>query len=464
MTAPIDNMQSSVAQENQVKNSALPSPKSFLEKLFLSLDEAQVRYCVLHSWKNLPEELPSDLDIAVHPQDRTRLARAFRLLHDQDFRLIQLINHNVNGYYFVFAWCSGHGFQTASLDVIFEHRRRGLILAGGEELTETRIQHDGFWVASPAAEFAYLLAKKSAKGKIRPEQAERMRELAVSLGETEAIQIAQTIFPGRDAARLVAACLNGTLSDILPEAHRRLWFQAALRKPFGLAKFFIGNAVRYFERWSHPNGVLIAVLGPDGVGKSSMIANLRTQFGSAFWGERYFHWRPQVIISRKQAPPVTDPHGKPSRGSFTSSLYLSGFLLDYLLGYAFVLRQLKPRTHFLLFDRYFYDVLVDPRRIRYGGPRWLARFYARLVPAPDVVILLDAETESILQRKSEVPRDELIRQRKAYRALPVDASRLHVIWTEGGLNETLREGTNAIARFMAYRFEEMHPEWLPAQP
>ena len=58
--------------------------RDFLLALFRHLDDSSTRYCVLHSWENLPEELPSDLDIAVHPEDRKRLANAIALILDTD--------------------------------------------------------------------------------------------------------------------------------------------------------------------------------------------------------------------------------------------------------------------------------------------------------------------------------------------------------------------------------------------
>jgi len=42
----------------------------FLQTLFEHLETHSVRYCVLHSYENLPHEVLSDLDIAVHPDDQ----------------------------------------------------------------------------------------------------------------------------------------------------------------------------------------------------------------------------------------------------------------------------------------------------------------------------------------------------------------------------------------------------------
>lgn len=440
-----------------------PGPAGFLRRLFHHLDDSGTRYCVLHSWRNLPDELRSDLDIAVHPADRASLAVAFRRLSDDGFRPIQLINHNVNGNYFVFCWASGNTLQTAAVDLIFEHRRRGLIAACGTEVTATRERCGEFWVASPSTEFAYLLLKKAAKGKAKPEQADRLRELAGLLGRSRAEKVAQESFPAKWSQVLVSACLDGTLPEILPKVQKLSWVTAVSRHPVKLLQYLVGDAGRMLRRWRKPNGVLIAILGPDGVGKSSVMGGLRAQLGAAFWGERCFHWRPQFFAPRKRGAPVTNPHAKPPRGPLASSLYLTAFVIDYCLGYALVFRQLKPRSYFLLFDRYFYDVLADPKRIRFGGPLWLARFYSRLVPTPDLALVLDADTETILARKSEVPAEEVNRQREAYRHLPVNPFHLRVIHTQGTREEVAYRATATVAEYMAQRFEVIYPEWLAAR-
>src|ERR1700730_426029 len=53
------------------------SLREFLLTLFQLLDECSVRYCVLHSWEKLPDELPNDLDLAVLKEDKLKLRYVF---------------------------------------------------------------------------------------------------------------------------------------------------------------------------------------------------------------------------------------------------------------------------------------------------------------------------------------------------------------------------------------------------
>src|ERR1043166_2672722 len=84
------------------KHSSSPSRsrEDFLSTLFSTLDSNQVRYCVLHSWEELPQNLSSDLDIAVNPQDDRNLGSVFRLLQKKGYWLVQVINYFVEAYCF----------------------------------------------------------------------------------------------------------------------------------------------------------------------------------------------------------------------------------------------------------------------------------------------------------------------------------------------------------------------------
>ena len=143
---------------------AVCSMGDFLRTLFRLLDEYDVNYCVLHSWDCLPENLTSDLDLAVHPRDKHKLPLVFERLRSKDYVCFQCLDHSINGHFFVFCWEEESGVKTAAVDLVFDHRRSGLILATGEEMVEGRKRHREFWIPSEKIEFGYLLAKKAWKG------------------------------------------------------------------------------------------------------------------------------------------------------------------------------------------------------------------------------------------------------------------------------------------------------------
>ena len=105
-----------------------PGRRGLLSTLFKELDSNQIRYCVLHSWDELPENLSSDLDIGVHLKDAQKLPSVFQVLRQKGYTPVQLLNYSVNAYYFVLFWFEGPVIRSVAVDVILEHRRGGLIV------------------------------------------------------------------------------------------------------------------------------------------------------------------------------------------------------------------------------------------------------------------------------------------------------------------------------------------------
>jgi thymidylate kinase len=72
-------------------------------------------------------------------------------------------------------------------------------------------------------------------------------------------------------------------------------------------------------------------------------------------------------------------------------------------------------------------MLADPLRYRYGGPSWVSRAACRLVPRPDLIVVLDAPTSVVRARKQEVTIAESERQSMAYRSLAAEVTGAHLV-------------------------------------
>src|SRR5712691_4579234 len=114
------------------------SRAGFLGHLFAELGARRLRYCVLHSFENLPEVLASDLDIAVASGEFPRLPGVLAALESRGYRAVQCLNYAVGGYYFVFSWTEESSVRTVAIDFISEHREGKLVLTSGDELVEAR--------------------------------------------------------------------------------------------------------------------------------------------------------------------------------------------------------------------------------------------------------------------------------------------------------------------------------------
>jgi len=177
----------------------------------------------------------------------------------------------------------------------------------------------------------------------------------------------------------------------------------------------------------HRRGIVVAFLGADGSGKSTVITALQAELAPTFSHIQYIHLRPTVRAARAPGPPATDPHGQAPRsylGSIAKMIYL---LFAYIAGWRVNVRPHLRRSGLVIFDRYFHDTLVDPVRYRYAGPMWLVRLVGKLIPKPDLWILLDAEPDILQSRKQEVSPQETARQRNAYLALAQELSGFHTV-------------------------------------
>lgn len=169
---------------------------------------------------------------------------------------------------------------------------------------------------------------------------------------------------------------------------------------------------------SHKRGLWIALLGPDGVGKSAVIEHLHRRLQPGFDGVTHFHFRPRFRRCGQSLPPTTQPHDQTPRGTSLSVAKLVYWLIDYWWAYFVTIRPRQRKHGLIVFDRYCPDILVDP--VRYRLPPQVMQFaqwMSRLAPRPDLYVLLDAPAEVVRHRKSELPLPELRRQRVAYLSL-----------------------------------------------
>jgi len=294
-------------------------------------------------------------------------------------------------------------------------------------------------------------------------QAERLKVLVNELGEPQAQKIAGELFGEKWKERVVDACGSGTLDGLLAHLKKELWLTKFKKAPLDPLRYMLRDVPRLIGRAFKPIGLFLVILGPDGVGKSTLVGRLAESLEQAAFNRfRLFHWRPMVILPQKETgETVIDPHDEPPRRTLVSLVALLGIFLDYWLGFIFILRPFLSRAGLVIFDRYYHDLLIDPLRYRYGGPMWLARFLGPFVPPPDLLFLvLDADDEVILSRKREVPLQELRRQRESYRLFTKGVQRATLVKTDEGIERTVEGASRLVVEYLAQRFRRRHAGWL----
>lgn len=212
-----------------------------------------------------------------------------------------------------------------------------------------------------------------------------------------------------------------------------------------------GDLGRALLRALRPEGVLVACLGPDGSGKTSLIEALGRRALPPFTGVQTMQLRPRVVLPHGVAPP-TPNRADPARGGLGRLAKLLMFVFDYALGYWLRIRPHLVRGALVVFDRYYDDVLVDPVRYRLvSGRQMLARLLLPWVPRPGLWLVLDVPPDVLESRTTELPRDESQRQRAEYRRVLRDREDAVVLDAREPLERVVAQAERAIVAHLAQR-------------
>lgn len=201
------------------------------------------------------------------------------------------------------------------------------------------------------------------------------------------------------------------------------------------------------KRYLKPSGKVIAILGTDGAGKSTIINAIKPVLDDATHNATIIkHLRPNLlpplarlkgITKQENIERVDDPHGSSPSGLLVSLFRLSYLTLDYIFGYWLKTRPaIAKQPTVIIFDRYAYDMELDPRRFRIKLPPKLIRIFNLLVPKPDLIICLYGEPEKIALRKQELPLEEVTRQTRELINFAKREPRAILISTDGTIDQT----------------------------
>ena len=383
-----------------------------LAALFRVLDAENIVWCVLRGEEEL--DLPGkDVDLLVAGAQMRRFRRVTARL----------------GFASVPAWGYGsHAFFVSydasrdtwiKLDVVTELAfgpDYALATGAEAECLSRRRRVDGVsLLAEDDAFWALVLHRLLDKGSVGSRDAARLPVLAQSAqtGSPLARLVESLCPPDWSAGRIVTAARRGEWASLsrLGPALAAAWRERQLRD---VRRRTIANTLQRWSgkalRLSRRRGVKVALLAPDGAGKSTLTRGMERGF--------YFPVR-SINMGLYQVP---RPRGSRHVPGIGLAVQLSTQWTGWLRG-----AYHQRRGRLVLFDRYAYDALL-PTRFRYSrlgrARRWLL---AHACPAPELVVFLDAPGEVLHARKGEKSVTLLESQRQAYRALLLRLPRAAVV-------------------------------------
>lgn len=168
------------------------------------------------------------------------------------------------------------------------------------------------------------------------------------------------------------------------------------------------------ERSPAKRGAVLSVVGPDGVGKSTLIDAM---VKGVLQDQEILRIRNVGLLPRRTLPqvPVTEPHKDPPYSPPVSLLKVGYVYFDYLLGWFLRLRPFLRKGGWVVLERGWWDMAVDPTRYRMRLPSRLMWKLGKVLPHPDLLLVLEAPAEVVFERKKELPVAELRRQQQTWR-------------------------------------------------
>lgn len=433
---------------------------TFLERFFNELNAAKINYCVLRNYESLPLTVgDSDLDILV---DQEEVDAFYRLLNDVLASLsgkviikygeltprLCIVCLNDNDWY---------GLQIDVHEGVLPYKTHNMYPVSA--VFSRAKKHNGISVADDHDANIICFFK------------EILHNLKCSEHVFDSAKTSWQLnsdFYSKALSSVYSYSFIDKLSSTL-ESHKNdvkitsLAIMARQQLAKGMANKFSNfkNVIQKIYRFKKTPGFCIAFLGTDGSGKTTIINSVTKPLTESVHNAFYYeHMRPNLIPNiaqlfgkKKSTQPVTNPHQQKQSGFVGSILRLLYYFTDYVIGFWLKVYPVTvKKSSIWVFDRYYYDFQIDPKRCKIKLPLWILNLLEYFVPKPDLILCLVADPNVVFERKQEIPLVEVESQVAQLKRFCAKNENAVLIDTGESINTTVNKVMNEIIGNMANRY------------
>jgi len=414
--------------------------------LFKYLKDHKVDFALTNGYKDIvsQKDTEADIDMLFRKKDFKNIETILqKFCVEFGLKLVQVLHHDVwakNIFLF-----NPNNMKFLNLDIYAEFSRKGLSFFDENSIFSTLDYYENIPIISTEKELIGYLYKKLDKNDLSIDNFNHLKELYInsSLCKKELINF----FP--ETYTFILDGFNSNDIELILKNRKRLLQDINRVKGTSIITS-TRNILRTIKRILYPTGITVSFLGPDGSGKSTVIENI-LKARLPFRRNDYFHTKPIFIDQSKQTV-QSDPHQYPVYSKFKSYIKIIFFVFQYNKGWIENIIPLKIKSSFIIFDRYFDDILADQKRYRYGGSMWFLKLSRKLITQPELFFVLTTDPKVIYERKKEVKFSELQRQIKEYEKLTSD-EKYHKINVSKTPNEIADEIIKIIMINMENRYK-----------
>lgn len=344
------------------------------------------------------------------------------------------------------------GLNYLKIKFIHDYKIEGRFYISSEELLSNRVYmpEDKSWKLAGSYLFICCLLKNITSKYIGKDDFRKLWHYRKQAG-LDIIQKLQK-FLEKDSIELIFKSLDEKNIDYLNAMLNRL-NKDLLNKTPKRINHIITDKINLLNAAFKPAGLVVGILGRDGSGKSTLADEIISSLGPYFNGTNTFKKFPSLlykgeIFKKKEAYDFTKPHYHKQRDRFTSFLKLNLILIEFMFGYWLKVFPLKAKSHLVLYDRYFADLLADPHRYRIKGNQFIIKAFHYILPKPDMWIILDIPTNILLERKQELTYETSEKLRYKYLNLQQLLPNCFVLNNEEAINKTVNKASTFILKYM----------------